>query len=574
MVTAAEAVSAPYPDESAFPATTLKLLFALAVGLLAAGGLRPRSRSAQLIAAALASLGLAADLAMPATLYRELHDLAGLTAIAGGLALARPLRERLARLSGGRLAAWLSAAAAVSLAAVLSVDAAAPGWRAQAWQHARAEPRLARAARALCDFDGDGFSPIVWGGDCDDLDARKNPLAHDRPGGPDANCNGTSPPLEPSDDQRGLAPPFGEPSYPPGTVDRVVLVTIDCLRADALRPDVMPRLARLAADGLTMTRLYAGGSSTLRSLPLIQRGRLGGAAVAERLAAHGVRTALVFPFRSTELRPEVAPGFRSLHAPEKPVHRWSASDATDLALAELDANAAAPLYLWLHYFDAHQPYERPLDGAPRPLPPLPGLDAASAEYLGELAYIDRQLGRLLDALAAKGRLARTLIVVTSDHGEGLGEHGITQHSVSGYEALVHVPAILVGPGIAPGRYDQLTSHRDLPATVLGAFQLADADAERMGRSWLRLRAGLDRPLHRFVVSYSARSARAEVTFGPMAAIVEGPDKLVETFEDGLLELYRPERDPAERADLTPSAPDDAQRLRRDLALYRDIDQFP
>src|SRR5205085_1445116 len=82
----------------------------------------------------------------------------------------------------------------------------------------------------------DGFSPVAWGGDCDDLDPSHHPLVLDDPGGGDVNCNGVDPPRRPTDADRGVAPPRGDPDLPAGTVDLALLITIDCWRADALVP--------------------------------------------------------------------------------------------------------------------------------------------------------------------------------------------------------------------------------------------------------------------------------------------------------------------------------------------------
>ena len=116
--------------------------------------------------------------------------------------------------------------------------------------------------RLVVDLDRDGYSSILQGGDCDDLDDSIHPLAVDRPGGPDANCNGVDAPATTTDAARGLAPPSGDPSLPEEAIDRLLLITVDCWRADALDPVLMPEVSAFAAGGMVFERLYAAGANT------------------------------------------------------------------------------------------------------------------------------------------------------------------------------------------------------------------------------------------------------------------------------------------------------------------------
>jgi choline-sulfatase len=169
------------------------------------------------------------------------------------------------------------------------------------------------------------------------------------------------------------------------------------------------------------------------------------------------------------------------------------------------------------------------------------------------------------------------VIVTADHGEAFGEHGLYFHNVSGYEPLAHVPAILLAPGIKPAVYPGLVSHRDLYATILGAFGLVktDGDIERFGRSWLRLRDAPTDPLHQFVVTRTHRFTSGPVAFSPMMAIVEGHHKLVKALdEDRLYELYDLAGDPREENDLAWSDVERRESLEHDLDLFRDLDRWP
>ena len=138
---------------------------------------------------------------------------------------------------------------------------------------------------------------------------------------------------------------------------------------------------------------------------------------------------------------------------------------------------------------------------------------------------------------------------------------------------MRVPAMVTAPGLAPATYDGLISLRDVAPTILGAFGRCDPATERFGRSWLRLRDAPEARLHDFVVSYSAESVRGMTYLMPMAAIVEPRLKLIETFENKLLEVYDPKADPLEAVDLATSDTAEIAALRRRLAIFRDIDGY-
>ena len=101
-----------------------------------------------------------------------------------------------------------------------------------------------------------------------------------------------------------------------------------------------------------------------------------------------------------------------------------------------------PWFLWVHYYDPHAPYEPPAaDLAER---------FRATPYDGEVAFVDRELGRLFEALATTREMDRTLVLLTSDHGESLGEHGEATHGIFIYDATLRVPWVMAGPGVAAG----------------------------------------------------------------------------------------------------------------------------
>jgi choline-sulfatase len=276
----------------------------------------------------------------------------------------------------------------------------------------------------------------------------------------------------------------GVPTVAPGAAKgfNVLLVTFDTVRADALgcygeKRVRTPTVDRLAAAGVRFTRALAPTPITLPSHATLMTGldplshgvRNNGtfqlaaehATLAEMLGESGYDTAAVVAAFVLDARYGTSQGFASydddVHldgaAPgEGHFRERNATQVTDRALAWLakhDANAPEkPFFLWTHYFDAHAPYNAPAKHV------LPGLntdpsapfdpDVLRGRYLSEVAYADAELGRLLDALGEERR-ARTLIVFTADHGEGLGEHGEFTHSRLIYDATMRVPLVLSCP---------------------------------------------------------------------------------------------------------------------------------
>jgi arylsulfatase A-like enzyme/Tfp pilus assembly protein PilF len=130
-------------------------------------------------------------------------------------------------------------------------------------------------------------------------------------------------------------------------------------------------------------------------------------------------------------------------------------------LAWLETLGKGKFLAWVHYFDPHAPY----------FPPEPFRSTYAARpYDGEIAYVDREIGALLSGLAALGKLDDTLIVVASDHGEGLGEHGEQTHSLLVYDSTLHTPLVICPPAGRSGPrgtvIDRQVSNADIVPTIL------------------------------------------------------------------------------------------------------------
>ncbi len=267
----------------------------------------------------------------------------------------------------------------------------------------------------------------------------------------------------------------------------VVLITLDTTRADRLGvmgdPEAQtPVLDALAARGALFERAYASVPLTLPSHTTIftgleptqhgvhDNGRFTVPSsletIAERLGARGYATgAFVSAFVLDSIF-GLDQGFAIYDDDTDPVEdplRFAVptrrgQEITDRALAWLAKERRRPFFLWAHYYDVHNPR--------RPPPPF---DALGDPYAGELAYVDAQVGRLLEGIERAAGGYETLILVVGDHGESLGEHDEFTHGILAYDSTLHVPLIAVGPGFPAGtRSRAFVRTRDVAPTILAA----------------------------------------------------------------------------------------------------------
>jgi arylsulfatase A-like enzyme/tetratricopeptide (TPR) repeat protein len=285
----------------------------------------------------------------------------------------------------------------------------------------------------------------------------------------------------------------------------LLLLTLDTTRPDRLGcygspAGATPHLDGLAARGARFEEAIAPVALTRPSHATLLTGleprehgvrsngpyRLepGFTTIAERLAQNGFSTAAVVSSfvlgRSFGLdqgfrryddafaeTPEADPE-KTADAAERSASSWVGGDAL-----------RSPFFLWVHFYDPHDPYAPPEPHASR---------FRSDPYAGEVAFMDAAIGRLLDALDARGLAAETLVVAVADHGEGLGEHGEPTHGYFLYDSTLRVPLVLAGPGVPPGLVvSGSVTLADLAPTLLDALGL---DPGGGGRSfWSELLRG-------------------------------------------------------------------------------------
>jgi arylsulfatase A-like enzyme len=269
-----------------------------------------------------------------------------------------------------------------------------------------------------------------------------------------------------------------------------------------------------------------------------------------------------------------------------------ADETTDAALAWLDGRAdERAFFLWVHYQDPHGPYDPPLGRRERQLPqaqrapdaaallPVAPDDAGRgaipayqylggrrdvafyrAGYRGEVEYVDEEIGRLLAGLRERRLDATSVVVLTADHGESLGERGVWfAHGGELGDEQIRVPLLLRVPGRAPGRRGDVASLADLRATLLALLD-GRRPAGLSGRDLLA--PGAERAASQPYLATPAGSGTARF------ALVDSGHKLVLSEEpDGeRIELYRLGR---EDADLAASSPDLVRSLRERLLAVRE-----
>jgi choline-sulfatase len=269
----------------------------------------------------------------------------------------------------------------------------------------------------------------------------------------------------------------------------LILVSVDTLRADYLscygsKEGSQPGFDRIAREGLVFenaasvapTTLPAHASLLTGTSPLEHwvhdnvgfRLRQDLPTLASTLKARGYRTGGFVGSFILNSKFGLARGFDvySDEMPERGLRERRGESVLEEALAWIGAQKTEPFFAFLHFYDPHRPYDPPPPFAPN----VAGLDAADtldAQYRGEISYVDSLLQRLLAFLDAGGLSGSTVLVVTADHGESLGEHGEDTHGLFLYQSTLHVPLLIRAPAIRQGqRVGALVRTIDIAPTAL------------------------------------------------------------------------------------------------------------
>lgn len=364
----------------------------------------------------------------------------------------------------------------------------------------------------------------------------------------------------------------------------IVLITMDTVRADRMgfmgsRAKLTPNLDLIAASSQIFTATYSQAPITPVSHATILTGTypqfhgvsdFGKPLPSEVpflpaiLKARGYHTAAFVGSVILDPKNGLAPGFdrgfdvydagyRVRKTPKEQrygVVERRAFDVVDRALSWLGTVKQGPYFVWIHLFDAHDPYDPPK-----------GYEARGAsKYDGEIAYVDAAIGRVVQALKQRQEYTPTALLVTADHGESLGAHGERTHGVFLYDETIHVPLLLKLPnGKVSQRRTQRVELADVAPTLLQIANVA-IPPDMQGRSLLAPTAGDD------AIAYSETHYPSRA-FGwsSLAAIRSNEYLFVRAPKR---ELYDTDQDPAARVNVAAKSPAVADVLSSRLDQFR------
>jgi arylsulfatase A-like enzyme len=413
----------------------------------------------------------------------------------------------------------------------------------------------------------------------------------------------------------------GAPSPAAGEQPHVVVVLIDTLRCDALGcygnpADTTPNIDAVAAEGVRFDQalstsgwtLPAVGSLLTGTWPMIHGGlgkkttlspiRAELPTAAEVLKDAGYRTVAVANAAFVSPLLGLDRGFETFdhrYAYNQEIRR--ADESIDAALAQIRAaGGSRPVFSLIHLFDPHLDFDPPPEwrsrftgGRTEPEPPLGmqmclaaakagsgdrptqgSLDYIRGVYLGEVGFVDQQIGRLVAGLRESGLWDDTLLVITSDHGEEFWDHGGFEHGHTLYDELIRIPLVVKLPASLPPARPVVDEQVRLLDVMPTAFELAGIGAPEsfVGASLLPLIRGEER---------GDRVGFAEATLygAEKLAWRTGTHKVVFTQDRTAptVEVYDRTADPLEQSDLSAVDPELTRRLMGELdGFVRDLAQ--
>lgn len=343
----------------------------------------------------------------------------------------------------------------------------------------------------------------------------------------------------------------------------IIIISIDTLRADHLpaygyQKVKTPAIDELASSGVVFERAYSHAPQTLPAHAALLAGRLpfetgvrddvgarvkpGERLLPQLLRERGYSTAAVVSTSLLRKDTGINQGFDFFDDempanPEEPAaqagHR-DGGESEKIAEHWLDSAGTSRAFLFLHVNEPHKPY------AP------PGRFSHYAPYDGEIAYADEIVGRLIHYLKTHQLYDRSTIVLLSDHGEGLGDHGEQEHGLFLYDEAIHVPLIIKQESNAGAgrRVSDLVQHVDMVPTILDLVKAPAPDTLR-GRSLKPLLDGTGRRRERPVYS-EALYAHYHFGWSALTSVTDGRHQYIKAPRE---ELYDLARDPHERENL-------------------------
>ncbi len=486
-------------------------------------------------------------------------------------------KQRALAIAGG----WL--AIVVSTLVWFGAD---PETKYTAYTASPAFEKLIELVRTANDFDRDGFGSLLGEVDCAPFDDTINPGTRDIPGDNiDQNCDGRDVTLA------ELIPPTGPYAPVPDSFRKdwnILFLTIDTVRYDHTSfggyrdkgRDTTPRLAELVAKSTNFTFAQAPAAGTMASVPAILTSRFFHSGVAftdeprpgwppillpenlmlaEIMKRGGYHTGAI---GSHEWWSDwgIEQGFDEFDNTigEKPdPFRVVADKITDHVLAFMSRNTKRKWFLWAHYIDPHGRYV--------PHPDVVDYGREDGDlYDGELRWTDQEVGRLLDEMKRMPQFAKTIVIVTSDHGESMGEHGIPlgTHGTALYRELTHVPLIFFIPDNPARTITGPVTPLDIVPTIA---QLANIDVSHDRFEGRSLVASL----------FYGKEDKQRVVFSETnapnkrRAAISDRYRLIYFLSSNIYELYDRVSDPAELTNLALKSSPALDTMKRELTNWMD-----
>ncbi len=385
----------------------------------------------------------------------------------------------------------------------------------------------------------------------------------------------------------GLFSCAGEGGTSEGGSLSALLVTIDTTRADALAcyggvEGATPHLDQLAAEGILYERAYTvtpvtapSHASMLTGLyPLRHSVRSNDMLVlprdvdtiAEMVRAEGVQTGALIASVALTSRLGMNQGFDHYGEPatrgqdgRPSLSQRLATEVVTDAIRWIEArDRSRPFFLWVHLFDPHSPYSPP--------PSFRGGVYGEDPYLGEVGYLDQQVGRLLANLRSDGALDEALVIVVADHGEARGDHGEDTHGILCYDSTMRVPMIVRYPDAyrAGERSQEIVSVTDVHPTLVEAFGLSLPD-DLDGHSLYRKTVPADRGVY-----FESYEGYLSFGYSPIAGWLDGRGKYIHSSKP---QFYDIAADPTESQDLLRERGSVATEHREKIAALAGKDAF-
>lgn len=400
-----------------------------------------------------------------------------------------------------------------------------------------------------------------------------------------------APAPKPASTAAASLPAPAEPAPAPVPVEKrperglnVLLLTVDALRADmpwaGYPKPIAPNLTRLAEQSVVYENHRSVSSYTAQTVATLLSGRFASTLyrtgvfftnyfdsnewITEAMQARGARTMSVQAHLYFDRAPGLKQGFDVYQM--VPGLTWNAQTDESITspksvgemiqLLQNPENTKGQFFLWAHMMDPHDQYVKH-EGAP---------DFGSdnrGRYDSEVWFVDQWLGKLFDFCEKQPWWEDTAVIISADHGEAFGEHGMYKHAFELWEVLTRIPLIVKAPGAQAKRISQPRTHLDLAPTILELMRVPPLEGFQ-GQSLVPEIYGEVAPEPRAAIVLEL----AEDTNNPARrAIVDGDYKLI-SFEGGVKKsLFNLAQDPAESTDLAAKEPEIVKRLDEALKAY-------